>query len=201
MSKAMFSVHPGGTSNCAIAGGRSRIHTTFSDGVEMVEEYTADGRPQLLVRRWKAPTALGGDGKWEFEVGEPTLDTVVEKDIGIVPSGTNPIFLCRESTATWEWRVRNLPYPKDTYVITIDQATQEIIIRTTNKKYFKRFRVPAMVRASLPLQQSSLSHTHSNNTLVVQYEKPDEVVEAEKNLLDERLSESKRAGDSQCRQQ
>ncbi|RHY11954.1 hypothetical protein DYB36_013731, partial [Aphanomyces astaci] len=96
------------------------------------------------------------------------VDTVVEKDIGIIPSGTNPIFLCRESTEVWEWRVRNLPYPKDTYLITIDESSQELIIRTTNKKYFKRFRIPAMARANLPLDRSALSHSHSNNTLVIQ---------------------------------
>ncbi|RQM18941.1 hypothetical protein B5M09_006359, partial [Aphanomyces astaci] len=145
-----FTLHPGGTSNCAVAGGRSRIHTTFADGVEMVEEYTADSRPQILGNP------------------PPMVDTVVEKDIGIIPSGTNPIFLCRESTEVWEWRVRNLPYPKDTYLITIDESSQELIIRTTNKKYFKRFRIPAMARANLPLDRSALSHSHSNNTLVIQ---------------------------------
>ncbi|KAF0714319.1 hypothetical protein AaE_011600, partial [Aphanomyces astaci] len=130
------------------------------------------------------------------------VDTVVEKDIGIIPSGTNPIFLCRESTEVWEWRVRNLPYPKDTYLITIDESSQEITIRTTNKKYFKRFRIPAMARANLPLDRSALSHSHSNNTLVIQYDKPDAVLEAEQTSLAERLQGTKRdGGDPQCRQQ
>ncbi|RHY88818.1 hypothetical protein DYB37_005457 [Aphanomyces astaci] len=135
----------------------SRIHTTFADGVEMVEEYTADSRPQIL-----------GNPTHGTLMELPSVDTVVEKDIGIIPSGTNPIFLCRESTEVWEWRVRNLPYPKDTYLITIDESSQEITIRTTNKKYFKRFRIPAMARANLPLDRSALSHSHSNNTLVIQ---------------------------------
>ncbi|KAF0740527.1 hypothetical protein Ae201684_004072 [Aphanomyces euteiches] len=181
----------------------------------MVEEYTADGRPQLLgllsnrclgsltthcvVRRWKAPSTLGGDGKWMYEIGEATPgDGSSEKDIGISLSGVNPIFLCREAEEVWEWRVRNLPYPKETYLISIDDTTQEIVIRTTNKKYFKRFRIPAMARANLRLDGTSLSHSHSNNTLVIQYEKPDQVIEDERKSLKERL---KREGDPQCRQQ
>jgi hypothetical protein len=46
----------------------------------------------------------------------------------------------RKDTADeFQWRVRNLPYPVDTYQITIDDATQEIVIRTTNKKYSSPF--------------------------------------------------------------
>ncbi|KAF0711529.1 Aste57867_5223 [Aphanomyces stellatus] len=203
----MFRGHPGGTSNCAVAGGRARIHTTFADGVEMVEEYSQCNPPQILVRRWKAPTALGGDGKWEFEVGEPTaaIDVVggADKNIGIAVNGANPIFVCREATEVWEWRVRNLPYPKDTYLISIDNSTQEIVIRTTNKKYYKRFRVPAMARANLPLDTFALSHSHANNTLVIQYDKPEDVIEAERKSITERLKGSRGGANDpqQCRQQ
>ena len=35
----------------------------------------------------------------------------------------------------FEWRVRNLPYPKDVYIVDVDDASQEIIIKTTIKKY------------------------------------------------------------------
>lgn len=35
-------------------------------------------------------------------------------------------------------------------------------------RYFKRFDVPALVRAGIPLDASRLSHSHSNNTLVIE---------------------------------
>jgi len=36
-----------------------------------------------------------------------------------------------------QWRVRNLPYPKEVYEISVDQEKNQVVIRTTNKKYFK----------------------------------------------------------------
>jgi hypothetical protein len=33
--------------------------------------------------------------------------------------------------------VRNLPYPKEVYEISVDQEKNQVVIRTTNKKYFK----------------------------------------------------------------
>lgn len=32
------------------------------------------------------------------------------------------------------WRIRNLPYPLDTYDVKVDTDNKHIIIRTTNKK-------------------------------------------------------------------
>jgi hypothetical protein len=46
-----------------------------------------------------------------------------------------------------QWRVRNVPYPIDTYLITADVETHEIVIRTTNKKYFKVTALPLLVTA------------------------------------------------------
>jgi len=42
----------------------------------------------------------------------------------------------------FQWRVRNLPYPESTYNITIDPTDNKFVIRTTNKKYYKRFGDP-----------------------------------------------------------
>lgn len=39
----------------------------------------------------------------------------------------------------FEFRVRNLPYTADNFEVTIDDEKQQIVIRTKNKKYFKRF--------------------------------------------------------------
>ncbi|OQS05859.1 DPCD isoform X1 [Thraustotheca clavata] len=192
--------HGKGTSRAVIAGGRRRIHTTFEDGVEMVEEYTQDGVPMLLVRRWKAPTALGGDGKWEFEIGEANTPDTKNQDIGIALSSTAPIFLCREDTEHWEWRVRNLPYPKENYSVTVEEETQSIVIRTSNKKYFKRFQIPAMIREGHRLDLLAIDFSHSNNTLIVKYQKPDIVIEQEQKLQHERLATAS-SNEPGCRQQ
>lgn len=50
-----------------------KIHHKFEDAKEMVEEYNVD--TQVLLRRaWKVKTKLGGDGKWDVEIGDPIPD-------------------------------------------------------------------------------------------------------------------------------
>merc|ERR1712159_197126 len=52
---------------CVRGDGRKKIHTTFPDGAEMVEEY--DERTDvLLVRKVRKPKALGGEADWSWEV-------------------------------------------------------------------------------------------------------------------------------------
>ena len=62
----------------------------------------------------------------------------------------------------------------------MDEDSQTIVLRTSNKKYYKRFAVPSLQRAGIPLDSTLIDHSHSNNTLVVTYEKPAAVVEAER---------------------
>lgn len=63
----------------------------------------------------------------------------------------------------------------------MDKEKQTLVLRTKNKKYFKVFKVPALVRAGLALQQSSVKISHDGgSTLVVSYTKPDSVVDEER---------------------
>lgn len=67
-----------------------KIHYKFLDDKEMVEEYNVD--TQVLLRRaWKVKGKLGGEGKWDVEIGDPipnatpavdgaTADIVESKD-------------------------------------------------------------------------------------------------------------------------
>lgn len=50
-----------------------KIHYKFQDDKEMVEEYNVD--TQVLLRRaWKVKGKIGGEGKWEVEIGDPIPD-------------------------------------------------------------------------------------------------------------------------------
>jgi hypothetical protein len=44
----------------------------------------------------------------------------------------------------------------------MDPTKQEIIIKTTNKKYYKKFDIPDMKRANIKLNKDSITHTHKN---------------------------------------
>jgi hypothetical protein len=47
-----------------------------------------------------------------------------------------------------------------------------VVIKTTVKKYYKRFQIPDMLRGNIKLSKDSLSFKYNNNTLVVSYRKP-----------------------------
>ena len=118
-------------------GGKNRVHCTFEDGVECVEEYDRM-MEQLLIRRWKSKNALGKEKNWEYEIGEAPQDN--PSTAGIASNyALNPIFVPRDTQGAWEWRIRNLPYAKHNYSVSIDHQNQNdgqsIVLRTANKKY------------------------------------------------------------------
>mmetsp|Transcript_11710 Transcript_11710/g.25925 ORF Transcript_11710/g.25925 Transcript_11710/m.25925 type:complete len:192 (-) Transcript_11710:126-701(-) len=164
---------------CIRADGRKKVHTTYPDESEVVEEFD-EKTNALLLRKSRKPTAIGRDGEWVTEVGQDSMSMRFDpsKDM-LAPSSSNPIFLRKDTPSDFQWRIRNLSYPKSVYAVTCDHAAQQIVVRTENKKYFKRIDVPDLQRASLKLEDGSLTWDHSHNTLVISYKKPNKVVEME----------------------
>ena len=186
-----------------VSGGRRRVHYTFPDEGEMVEEYDLQ-TDELVVRKRRGKTVLGAVGAWEFEVGEaPERHTVANEMMQA--SSSNPIFTRKDRPHCFEWRIRNLPYPKPTYSVTVDAEARQLVVRTANKKYYKRISIEDLDRARLPLEEAPLSWTHENNTLVIQYKKPAAILQREKEAKIERLSapdQQEAAPDGQeCKQQ
>ena len=50
------------------------------------------------------------------------------------PSPMQPALSRKDTRDTFQWRVRNLPYPPETYSVTLDPKPRQILIRTANKK-------------------------------------------------------------------
>ncbi len=73
----------------------------------------------------------------------------------------------KDTESQFQWRIRNLPWPKSVYVLEVDAARQEIVVKTTNKKYYKRIAVPDLLRAGLALDPAQLAWMHQSNTLIV----------------------------------
>ena len=75
-----------------------------------------------------------GEGKWEYEVGEDSTLSPPTSSGLIVAASLNPVFVSRDSKIFFEWRIRNIPYPIETYELSVDDEKQQIVLRTTNKK-------------------------------------------------------------------
>lgn len=181
-----------------IQDGRRKVHIVFPDGGEMVEEYDVKNS-ELLVRKWRKIGMIGGEGRWDYEVGEQLMKAPQVQMEGLMESRSNPIFTRKDTKQSFQWRIRNLSYPVETYSVTVDNDNRCCVIRTTNKKYYKKFTVPDMDRAQLPLDQDAISIAHANNTLIIQYKKPQAILEMEK-LVHQELSKLKASqdGDVEC---
>jgi len=127
-----------------IANGRRRLFYVFSDRLEMIEEYDIKTH-ELQQRRWKKKGELGEKDEWE--IGEPAQ--LENAEMIIASSSVNPVFLRRDNLTEFQFRIRNLCYTKDVYNVTIDDENDQIVVRTSNKKYFKRFEVPDLRRMKI----------------------------------------------------
>ncbi|XP_042077532.1 protein DPCD isoform X1 [Haplochromis burtoni] len=190
--------------------GKRKIHYLFTDGKEMAEEYDLK-TDELLVRKWRHKSTLGVQGLWLVEVGEPLAGPVASLESDMIKENSSnfvfilfaqPIFMRKDTKTSFQWRIRNLSYPKDVFSVSVDHSERCIIIKTSNKKYYKKFSIPDLDRSQLPLDNSALSFTHANNTLIVSYKKPKEILTLEQELLKElKKLKGSADGDVDCKTQ
>ena len=90
----------------------------------------------------------------------------------IVSSNANPVFMRKDTDKRFEWRIRNLPYSKEVYTVEVDHNKQEIVLKTSNKKYYKRFDIPDLKRSGINLEESEVVWKYQNNTVIIGYDKP-----------------------------
>ncbi|XP_061423745.1 protein DPCD isoform X2 [Lethenteron reissneri] len=160
-----------------LEGGRRRIHYSFEDGREMIEEYDVITE-LLMLRRWRVRSMLGAPWAWETEVGEPgpspsSVDTLKE-------SAAAPVCVRGETREELWWRVRNVPYPQHVFSVCVDSTNNNLVISTSNHKYYKRLSIPDLDRLELLLDPEAVSFSHKNHTLIVKYQKPARLLDHEK---------------------
>ncbi|CAJ0964326.1 unnamed protein product [Ranitomeya imitator] len=119
---------------CILQDGRRKVHYLFSDGKEMAEEYDHKSH-ELLVRKWRQKSSLGAHGEWQTEVGEASLPIVGALQPDFLKENSSNFFMRKDTKSSFQWRIRNLPYPKEVYSVTVDRKERCCIVRTTNKKY------------------------------------------------------------------
>ncbi|XP_070778366.1 protein DPCD isoform X2 [Enoplosus armatus] len=172
-----------------IHDGKRKIHYLFTDGKEMAEEYDLK-TDELIVRKWRYKSPLGAQGQWQVEVGEPLAGPVTSLDSEVIKENcSNPVFTRKDTKSSFQWRIRNLPYSKDVFSVSVEPSERCIIIKTSNKN-------------QLPLDSSAVGFTHANNTLIVSYKKPKEILTLEQDLLKElKKLKGTGEGDVDCKTQ
>ncbi len=173
----------GGSRTYLISGDFIKFHTVFKDGTEIVEEYSLYSE-EIESRRVKK-VSMTGKENWTTEIGEEIRRNNNEDFLIKVNNDNNPIFIRKDTKENFEFRIRNLKGDADNFLVDIDKDKDEIVIRTKNKKYYKRFNIPDLKRLNLNLNENNLKVNFSNNVLVITYKKPIEILNNEKEIIEE----------------
>jgi protein DPCD len=225
-----------GTHTAAVVGKKIQVQISWeAQSLERMDEYDMQTK-ELVTRKWRTTNALGRKRSWEFEIGEQGRGKADQNSgsggssgsssgngsggsssissssgnsaaIDLFVSSSNPIFLRRDSSRALIFRVRNLPYSRDVYQISIEDEKQQIVLRTTNKKYFKRFDLPALRRLEIPLDTSALTYDYDSTSkvLIMRYAKPTQLIQYEMEERKRHLSKvstgEKKEGDVDCKTQ
>ena len=171
-----------GTRTYLINGDFIKFHTVFKDGSEIVEEYGIYSE-EIESRRVKK-IGMTGKESWTTEIGEEIKPRSNDEFL-IKENDNNPLFIRKDTPNEFQWRIRNLKGDADNFMVECDKDKQQIVIRTKNKKYYKRFNIPDLERLNLKLDESLMKVNFVNNTLIISYTKPKEALEAEKEILEE----------------
>ncbi len=171
-----------GTRTYLINGDYIKFHTVFKDGSEIVEEYGIYSE-ELENRRVKK-IGMTGKEQWTTEIGEEIKPRNNDEFL-IKENDNNPLFIRKDTPKEFQWRIRNLKGDADNFMVECDKDKQQIVIRTKNKKYYKRFNIPDLERLNIKLDESLMKVSFVNNTLVISYTKPKEALEVEKEILEE----------------
>ena len=171
-----------GTRTYLINGDFIKFHTVFKDGSEIVEEYGIYSE-EIESRRVKK-IGMTGKESWTTEIGEEIKPRNNDEFL-IKENDNNPLFIRKDTQNEFQWRIRNLKGDADNFMVECDKDKQQIVIRTKNKKYYKRFNIPDLERLNIKLDESLMKVNFVNNTLIISYTKPKEVLEAEKEILEE----------------
>ena len=171
-----------GTRTYLINGDFIKFHTVFKDGSEIVEEYGLYSE-ELESRRVKK-IGMTGKEQWTTEIGEEVKPRSNDEFL-IRENDNNPLFIRKDTQKEFQWRIRNLKGDADNFMVECDKDKQQIVIRTKNKKYYKRFNIPDLERLNIKLDENLMKVNFVNNTLVISYTKPKEALDAASEILGE----------------
>ena len=171
-----------GTRTYLINGDFIKFHTVFKDGSEIVEEYGLYSE-ELESRRVKK-IGMTGKEQWTTEIGEEIKPRSNDEFL-IRENDNNPLFIRKDTPKEFQWRIRNLKGDADNFMVECDKDKQQIVIRTKNKKYYKRFNIPDLERLNIKLDESLMKVNFVNSTLIISYTKPKEALDSESKILGE----------------
>ena len=152
----------------------------YSDNGKDYQDICLASTGELIARRERETRIYGAKTPWQWVYGTDVFEDSKgeSRKVGntqMSESSKNPIFFRQDKDGYWVWRVRNIPYPAQFYQISVDEEKNQIVIRTTNHKYFKRIDAPGNEK----FWNSNLKWEWNFNALTVSHIKPARVRSAD----------------------
>uniref|UniRef100_A0A8D9ACU9 Protein DPCD n=1 Tax=Cacopsylla melanoneura TaxID=428564 RepID=A0A8D9ACU9_9HEMI len=161
-----------------------KVHYKFEDGREMAEEY--DVRTKQLTRRaWRNKSNIHKDpNHWETELGEEIPSSTANVFTSMMRESSNSPYVIKKMEKEFiEWRIRNLSYALDNYMLDFNEE-DNLKISTKNKKYYKVLPLLELHRLNLKPDKKLLSYKHEFNSLIIRYRKPTELIRMESKVYE-----------------
>ena len=163
----------------------------------------ASSRFHLQTRKWKDTNKEAlkkvNQTAWVYEIGseessslQHSIQSMKNQEIHkmmISKSSQNPSFHAEDSNHNFIWKVQNCPWPIETYILGVDKDERGATLRTTNKKYYKKFQIPAMSRLNERLKEDNfqMKHDETKNELTIYYKKPQAILDNEEKENKQRM--------------
>lgn len=193
----MFKLSKVESTSAIVVAGKIRAHTKFFNGAENIEEWSTKSKSlssmkkleenamELLMRKWRCLDKMGRVGNWEYEISQSNHHVSTEDaslDLISVNRNENPIWSSQWSKPHLLWQAANCKWPLENYSVTVDDNHQTLIIRSKNKKLYRKIQIPALSRANQKLNKAAVSLEYDNklNRLTILYEKSEAVLTQEK---------------------
>ena len=144
----MSLILPGGKKNAYIQDGLQKIHTVFDDGSECVEEFHIQDQV-TVIRRWRRKDTLGRISAWDVEIGDMKQEREVIS--GLFQADNAPVVCRLDVEGYYVFKITNMPSPESNY--RCDVEGDDLVVRTANKKYFKRLQITDLLWQKIPLVQ------------------------------------------------
>lgn len=172
----MSLIPPGGKKQAWAKDGVQKIHTVFKDGSECLEEF--DIKDQICVtRKWRKIDQLGRLGDWTWEIGEPGAQKS-EVVTDMFQASNTPVVSRHDSEQFYLFKITNMPWPESNYMVTAED--DYLVVRTANKKFYKKLEISDLKWQKLPLIQNFIKFKAYNNTLIIFYQKPPAIIALER---------------------
>eukprot|EP01028_Stygiella_incarcerata_P009510 TRINITY_DN454_c0_g1_i2.p1 TRINITY_DN454_c0_g1~~TRINITY_DN454_c0_g1_i2.p1 ORF type:complete len:107 (-),score=26.42 TRINITY_DN454_c0_g1_i2:62-382(-) len=91
-----------------------------------------------------------------------------------------PSFVRLDTPSHFVWKIRNISFGTDAFSVFVDSEKDEIVVKTSNKKYYRRIEVPDLRRFKIHLDDEQVDWEADSMTVTITYPKPRLVLEDEK---------------------